>query len=122
MGEFTKQKDGGSSPSWPASPSHGHLLPSQDGHGQCFCFILFLFLSWKLILLNQIIILNFRKHQDPFLMEKNLILLFLCIKTKMICDQKKEKKGKIWSHHFMGTRWGNSGNSVRLYFLRLPNH
>ena len=21
----------------------------------------------------------------------------------------------IWSHHFMGNRWGNSGNSVRLY-------
>ena len=26
----------------------------------------------------------------------------------------------IWSHHFMGNRWGNSGNSVRLYFLRAP--
>ena len=23
----------------------------------------------------------------------------------------------IRSHHFMGDRWGNSGNSVRLYFL-----
>ena len=22
----------------------------------------------------------------------------------------------IWSHHFMGNRWGDSGNSVRLYF------
>ena len=22
----------------------------------------------------------------------------------------------IWSHHFMGNRWRNSGNSVRLYF------
>ena len=21
----------------------------------------------------------------------------------------------IWSHHFMGNRWGNSGNSVRLF-------
>ena len=28
----------------------------------------------------------------------------------------------IWSHHFMANRWGNSGNSVRLYFLGLPNH
>ena len=35
----------------------------------------------------------------------------------------KEKKAQhsenedhgIWSHHFMGSRWGNSGNSVRLY-------
>ena len=22
----------------------------------------------------------------------------------------------LWSYHFMGNRWGNSGNSVRLYF------
>ena len=28
----------------------------------------------------------------------------------------------IWSHHFMGNRWGNSRNSVRLYFLGLQNH
>ena len=28
----------------------------------------------------------------------------------------------IWSHHFMGNRWGNSGNSVRLYFWGLHNH
>ena len=26
------------------------------------------------------------------------------------------------SHHFMGNRWGNSGNSVRLYFFGLQNH
>ena len=26
----------------------------------------------------------------------------------------------IWSHHFMGNRWGNSGSSVRLYFLGAP--
>ena len=23
----------------------------------------------------------------------------------------------IWSQHFMANRWGNSGNSVRIYFL-----
>ena len=28
----------------------------------------------------------------------------------------------IWSHHFMGYRWGNSGHSVRLYFGGLQNH
>ena len=28
----------------------------------------------------------------------------------------------IWSHHFLGNRWENSGNSVRLYFLGLQNH
>ena len=27
----------------------------------------------------------------------------------------------IWSHHFMTDRWGNSGNSVRLYFWGLQN-
>ena len=26
----------------------------------------------------------------------------------------------IRSHHFMANRWGNSGNSVRLYFLGSP--
>ena len=26
----------------------------------------------------------------------------------------------IQSHHFMGNRWGNSGNSVRLYFFLSP--
>ena len=28
-----------------------------------------------------------------------------------------QKTKIVWSHHFMGNRWGNSGNSVRLYFL-----
>ena len=28
----------------------------------------------------------------------------------------------IRSHHFMGNIWGNSGNSVRLYFFGLQNH
>ena len=35
--------------------------------------------------------------------------------------QKNEDHG-IQSHHFMGNRWGNSGNSVRLYFSGLQNH
>ena len=28
-----------------------------------------------------------------------------------------QKVKRNWSCHFMGNRWGNSGNSVRLYFL-----
>ena len=28
----------------------------------------------------------------------------------------------IWSHHFMANRWGDNGNSERLYFLGLQNH
>ena len=29
----------------------------------------------------------------------------------------KTKINGIWSHHLMGNRWGNSGNSVTVYFL-----
>ena len=32
------------------------------------------------------------------------------------------QKTKIWSHHFMGNRWGNSGNTGRLYFWGLQNY
>ena len=34
---------------------------------------------------------------------------------------KNEDHG-ILSHHFMASRWGNNGNSDRLYFLGLQNH
>ena len=36
--------------------------------------------------------------------------------------QKTKTMHGIWSHHFMGNGWGNSGNSVRLYFFGLQNH
>ena len=35
--------------------------------------------------------------------------------------QKNEDHG-IWSHHFMANRWGNNGNSERVYFLGLQDH
>ena len=35
--------------------------------------------------------------------------------------QKNEDHG-IWFNHFMTHRWGNKGNSDRLYFLGLQNH
>ena len=34
----------------------------------------------------------------------------------------KNKDPGIWSHHFMANRWGNNGNSERLYLGGLPNH
>ena len=34
----------------------------------------------------------------------------------------ENKDHGIWSHHFMGNRWVNSGNSVRLYFSGPKNH
>ena len=57
-------------------------------------------------------------------------------KLKSLLMKVKEESEKSWlkaqhseneddgirSHHFMGNRWGNSGNSVRLYFFRLQNH
>ena len=33
-----------------------------------------------------------------------------------------QKTKNIWSHHFMANRWGNNGNSERLYFEGLQNH
>ena len=35
----------------------------------------------------------------------------------------ENKDHGIWSYHFMGNKWGNSGNSVRLFFGGgLQNH
>ena len=34
----------------------------------------------------------------------------------------KIEEDDIWFHHFMANRWGNNGNSHRLYFLGLQNH
>ena len=42
-------------------------------------------------------------------------------KVDLKLNIQKTKNG-IWSHHFMGNRWGNSGNSDRLYFGGLQNH
>ena len=34
----------------------------------------------------------------------------------------QKKKTSIQSYHFLANRWGNNGNSDRLYFLGLQNH
>ena len=72
---------------------------------------------------------NLRYADDTTLMaESEEELKSLLIKVK----EESEKVGKaqhsenkdhgIWSHHFMANRWGNNGNSDRLYFLGLQNH
>ena len=33
-----------------------------------------------------------------------------------------QKMNSIWPHHFIANRWGNNGNSNRLYFLGLQNY
>ena len=35
-------------------------------------------------------------------------------------QQSENEDHGIWSHHFMGNRWGKGGNSGRLYFLGAP--
>ena len=32
-------------------------------------------------------------------------------------ESEKKLRSWLWSHHFMAIRWGNNGNSDRLYFL-----
>ena len=43
-------------------------------------------------------------------------------KSWLKAQHSENKDHGIWSHHFMGNRWGNNGNSVRLYFWGLQNH
>ena len=42
-------------------------------------------------------------------------------KCWLIVQHSENEDHGIWSHHFMANRWGNSGNSVRLYFGELQN-
>ena len=39
------------------------------------------------------------------------------MKSWLKAQHSKNEDHGIWSRHFMGNRWRNSGNSVRLYFL-----
>ena len=43
-------------------------------------------------------------------------------KSWLKAQHSEKEDHSIRSHHFMGNRWGNSGNSVRLYFWGLQNH
>ena len=71
---------------------------------------------------------NLRYADDTTLMaesEEELKSLLLKVKEeseKLGLKLNIQKTNGIWSHHFMGNRWGNRGNSVRLYFLGLQNH
>ena len=68
---------------------------------------------------------NLRYANDTTLIaESEEELKSLLMKVKVESDKVGFKLNiqNIWSHHFMGNRWGNSGNSVRLYFWGLQNH
>ena len=67
---------------------------------------------------------NLRYADDTTLMaetEEELKSLLMKVKEegeKVGLKQHSENEDHgIWSHHFMGNRWGNNGNNVRLYFL-----
>ena len=67
---------------------------------------------------------NLRYADDTTLMaerEEELKSLLMKVKEESEKHSENEDHG-IWSHHFMGNRSGNSGNSVRLYFGGLQNH
>ena len=67
---------------------------------------------------------NLRYADDTTLMaESEEELKSLLMKMKLEREKvglklniQKTKIMAIWSHHFMGNRWGNSGDNVRLYF------
>ena len=55
--------------------------------------------------------------------EKEIRSLLMKVKEKNEKAQHSRNKDHgIWSHHFLTNRWGNNGNSNRLYFLGLQNH
>ena len=43
-------------------------------------------------------------------------------KSWLTVQHSENENHGILSHHFMGNGWGDSGNSVRLYFWGLQNH
>ena len=69
---------------------------------------------------------NLRYADDTTLMaesEEELKSLLMKVKEeseKVGLKLNIQKMKIIWSHHFMGNRWGNGGNSVRLYFGGAP--
>ena len=72
---------------------------------------------------------NLRYADDTTLMAeseeelKSLLMRGKEESEKRLKAQHSENKDHgIQSHHFMGNRWGNSGNRVRLYFGGLKNH
>ena len=68
---------------------------------------------------------NLRYADDTTLVaesEEELKSLLMNVKVELTAQHSENEDHGIWSHHFMANRWGNSGNSVRLYFGALENH
>ena len=73
---------------------------------------------------------NLRYADDTILMaesEEELKSLLMKVKVEsekswLKAQHSENEDHGIWSHHFMANRWGNSGNSIRLYIFGLQNH
>ena len=71
---------------------------------------------------------NLRYADDTALMAdreeelKSLLMKVRESKSWLKAQHSENEDHGIWSHHFMGNRWGNSGNSVKLYVFGLQNH
>ena len=72
---------------------------------------------------------NLRYADDTTLMaesEEELKSLLMKVKEEgkiwLKAQHSENEDHGIWSHHSMANRWGNSGNSARLYFFGLQNH
>ena len=72
---------------------------------------------------------NLRYTDDTTLMAESKELKSFLMKVKeesgktwLKAQHSENEDHGIWSHHFVANRWGNSGNSGRLYFLGLQNH
>ena len=73
---------------------------------------------------------NLRYADDTTLMaesEEELKSLLMKVKVEsekswLKAQHSENEDNGIGSHDFMANRWGNSGNSVRLYFSGLQNH
>ena len=53
--------------------------------------------------------------------ELKSLLMKMKEKSEKVGLKLKTQDHGIWSHHVIANRWGNSGNSVRLYFWGLQN-
>ena len=66
---------------------------------------------------------NLRYVDDTTLIaESEEDLKSLLMKVKEESGHSENEDHGIRSHPFMANRWGNTGNSDRLYFLGLQNH
>ena len=72
---------------------------------------------------------NLRYADDTTLMaesgeELNSLLMKVKVESENVGLKLNIQKTKSWHPvpYFMGNRWGNIGNSVRLYFFGLQNH